>query len=85
MIEDQELAELLGRPFGSRMLRDVAVKNTPRVDLHSNEHIHDPKSSRDGNEEVTGNDALGMVPDKSASGLPATVSNDFRRGVKRPV
>src|SRR5665213_1042347 len=40
VIECQELAELLGGPFGGWMLGHVAVQNPPRADLHGHENVH---------------------------------------------
>jgi len=65
MIAGESLAELLKRPFGGWMFGDVDVEQSPRANLHCNEHVQDAETSSDHREEVTGDNRLGVVPDKS--------------------
>ena len=41
MIAGESLAELLKRPFGGWMFGDVDVEQSPRANLHCNEHVQD--------------------------------------------
>lgn len=56
MIKRHELAELLNRPLGSRMVGHVGVENAPRTDLHRDKDVQNAEGGGHGNEKVTGDD-----------------------------
>src|SRR5215472_11718184 len=68
MIARKCLAELLQRPFRSRMSGHVVGEDTTASDLHPHEYVQVSKSGCDHDEKVTGHDDLGMVV---AEGQPA--------------
>src|SRR5215472_18174340 len=68
MIARKCLAELLQRPFRSRMSGHVVVEDTTASDLHPHEYVQVSKSGCDHDEKVTGHDDLAMVVDE---GQPA--------------
>ncbi len=43
MLVFEDFAHLLGCPFRGRMVRDIAVKNPPRTDLHRDENVENAK------------------------------------------
>src|SRR6201984_2394560 len=48
----------------SRMGRDIAVKNAATSHFHHHEHVQHSEASRDGYQEVSGHDGLGVIADK---------------------
>src|SRR5215831_2267743 len=69
MIARKCLAELLQRPFRSRMSGHVVVEDTTASDLHPHEYVQVSKSGCDHDEKVTGHDDLGMVVDEGQPAL----------------
>jgi hypothetical protein len=61
VIEGQKLAELLGGPFRGRMFSHVAMQNSARADLHRHEDIENPEIRGYRNEEIAGDDGLGVI------------------------
>ena len=64
MIAGQRFPELLQRPLGRRMGRDVGVENPAGSDLHDEEDVEGTECGGDHHEEVAGHPDLGMVVDK---------------------
>jgi hypothetical protein len=56
------LASLLQRPVGARVLRHVEVQPPARTMMDHPPHIEPPERRRDCDEEVAGDNGLGMVP-----------------------
>ena len=54
------LTQLLQRPGGTRMRRDVAMDQTTAAMLDHHEHVQQPKRRGDGDEEIAGNESLGV-------------------------
>src|ERR1700693_2615503 len=57
----QELTELLSSPFGSRMIRYIAVQNPPRTDLDRDKDVQDLKRRCHRGEEIAGDDVTCMI------------------------
>ena len=55
----QCLAELLQRPIGLRLRRDVVVKNLSPTQFREHEHIQDSESGGDRDEEIAGHNSFG--------------------------
>jgi len=55
------LSELLGRPTGRRVVRNIDVANTPTRMFHYDEYIEPLQKSCDHGEEVARHNLLGMV------------------------
>src|ERR1700730_4874869 len=72
-----ELSKLLNRPLSSGVFRDTDVEQPPRADLHCDEYIKDTVLSRDRDEEVAGNNSLGVIANK---GRPALIPRSRRNG-----
>jgi len=51
-VAGQDAPELLRRPLGRRMLRDIPMQNSTRADLQHQEHVHEPERGRDRHEEI---------------------------------
>src|SRR5438876_11914211 len=64
MITRDGFSELLHGPGCSRMGRDIAVKNAATSHFHRHEHVQHSQASRDGYQEVSGHDGLGVIADK---------------------
>ena len=79
MIENEKLPELLDGPFGCSVGSDIEVQYPARADLHSHEYANDLESGSNGNEEVAGNDGLGVIPNESR---PALVDASAARPVR---
>ena len=58
--EPDGLAQLLQRPGRTRMGGDVAMDQTPAAVLDNYQHVEQPEGGGDDDQEVTGNDSLGM-------------------------
>lgn len=67
------LAQLLNRPFGSRVQRDIAMQNAARTDLHHHKNLHDAEAGADCGREVARHQRSGVVPNKGAPGLGAPI------------
>jgi len=78
----ENLPELLRCPFGSRMIRHVEVQNPARADLHRHEHVEDLEGCGDRDEEIAGNDRLGVVSDE---GRPTLISTSPARVISGQV
>src|SRR5271165_4639765 len=64
MIARNRFAKLLQSP-GCRWMRgDVAMHDAPCPDLHEDEHIESSKPSGHHDQEIAGDDGLGMIADK---------------------
>jgi hypothetical protein len=68
-------AQLLQRPVRARVRCHIDVGQSTRAVLDDNKHVQHPKRRSDRNEEVTGENRLGMVlqergPALIATGLP---------------
>jgi hypothetical protein len=64
MIAGDRFAKLLQGP-GCRWMRgDVAMDDAPCPDLHQEEHIESSKPSGHHDQEITGDDGLGVIADK---------------------
>ena len=87
MIARNRFAKLLQGP-GCRWMRgDVAMHDAPCPDLHQEEHIESSEPSSHHDQEIAGDDGLGMIADTSSSsakrssgGLVAPVREANRRG-----
>ena len=61
MFLGQRLAELLERPFSSRMRRHIVMKDLAPAQFHDDEYIKETESGCEHYEEVTSDDGLGMI------------------------
>jgi len=66
---EQKLPELLGGPLGGRVLSDVAVQDPARSNFHCDEDVQHAKARRNRNEEVTGDNGVGMIPNENGPAL----------------
>jgi hypothetical protein len=66
------LTQLLQRPGGTRMRRDVAMDKTTAAMLDHHEHVQQPKRRGDGDKEIAGNESLGV---QAQEGRPAQVAS----------
>lgn len=64
LLPREGVAELLNGPLGARMIRHIAVQDSPRTDFHDDVHVQYTKSSGDDIEEVAGDNILGVVADE---------------------
>ena len=48
----------------SRMGRDIAVQNAATSHFHHHQHVQHSEASRDGYQEVSGHDGLGVIANK---------------------
>ena len=62
----KSFSELLCRPVGRRVIRNIKVDDTPASMLHHNEHIEHLQESRDHSEEIARNNFLGIVLQKAS-------------------
>jgi hypothetical protein len=60
LFEPDSLAQLLKRPSGTWMARDVAMDQTAAVMLDHHKHVQLPERGGDGDQEIAGNDSLGV-------------------------
>ena len=67
-IAGHAFSKLLQGPFGSRMSSDVKVKDSPRLEFHDHENIHNPERCGHNDKEVRRDHGFGMV---SHEGRPA--------------
>ncbi len=72
----ENFSKLLGGPIGGRMGGDVAMQDSPRVDLHRDKHIENLKRRRDRDEEIAGDDRLGVVFHECR---PTLIARSWRR------
>ena len=87
MIARNRFAKLLQGPGCRWMRSDVAMHDAPCPDLHQEEHIESSEPSSHHDQEIAGDDGLGMIADTSSSsakrssgGLVAPVREANRRG-----
>src|SRR5450631_3161628 len=66
------LTQLLQRPGGTRMRRDVAMDKTTAAMLDHHEHVQQPKRRGDGDKEIAGNESLRA---HAQEGRPAQVAS----------
>jgi hypothetical protein len=64
MIARNRFAKLLQGPGCRWMCGDVAMHNAPCPDLHEEEHIESSKPGGHYDQEITGDDGLGVIADK---------------------
>ena len=64
MIARDGFSKLLQGPGCGRMGREIAVQNAATSHLHHHEHVQHSETNRDGYQEVSGHDGLGVVADK---------------------
>ena len=76
MIARNRFAKLLQGPGCRWMRSDVAMYDAPCPDLHQEEHIESSEPSGYHNQEIAGDDGLGMIADERPPVL--------RRGPRRP-
>src|SRR5438445_13134250 len=74
MVAGNSFSELLHGPGCSRMGRDIAVKNAATSHFHHHEHVQHSEASRDGYQEVSGHDGLGVIADKRPAVLRSCAS-----------
>jgi hypothetical protein len=60
VLKSNGLTQLLQRPGSTRMRCDVAMDQAPAAVLDHHEHVQQPKRGGDGDQEIAGNDPLGM-------------------------
>src|SRR5213594_3656199 len=60
----QSISGLLERPVRGGMSGDVEVSDPARSHFHDHENVQHPKAGCHGDEEIAGQNALGMVADK---------------------
>ena len=65
----KSFSELLCRPVGRRVIRNIKVDDTPASMLHRNEHLEHFQGNRDDSEEIARNNSLGMVLQKGSPTL----------------
>jgi hypothetical protein len=65
----KRFSELLCRPLGRKVIRNIKVDNTPASMLHHNEHIKHLQGSRDYSQEIARSNFLGMVLQKGSPAL----------------
>jgi hypothetical protein len=58
------LSKLLQRPIGGRVVRDIEMKESACSDFHDEENVDQLKCRRYHNEEITGNDGIGVIAHK---------------------
>ena len=78
-IASHAFSKLLKRPLGSRMLRNVKVKNTSRLEFHDHKHINQSERCCRNDEEVGGDDVFGVVVCKNST-VAASLGNAPRVG-----
>src|ERR1700693_1643010 len=66
----RELTELLSGPFGSRMIRYIAVQDPPRTDLECDKDVQDLKRRGHRDEEVAGDAVTCMIVNERRPTLP---------------
>ena len=64
VITRDRFSKLLQGPGCSRMGRDIAVQNAATSHFHHHQHVQHSEASRDGYQEVSGHDGLGVIVDK---------------------
>ena len=65
----ENLPELLLGPFRRRMIGNIEMQNSPRVDFHRHEHVQHLKVSRHRQEEIIGDDGVSVIPNESGPTL----------------
>ena len=83
MVSRDRFTELLQRPGGGGVRRDIGMQHATGRLFHQHKHVEQAKSRGDHDAEVTGDDRLGMVPDKRPPALgrhavPSTVIQALR-------
>jgi hypothetical protein len=66
-IAGNTFSKLLQRPIGGRVPRDIEMREPSRMDFHGEEDIHQLGCRRRHNEEITRNDASGVISRRSSS------------------
>ncbi len=67
MIAGNRFAKLLQRPRCGCMRGDVAMHDAPCPDLHQEKHIESSEPSGYHDQEIAGDDGLGVIADEKAS------------------
>src|SRR6202008_5127764 len=78
-------SKLLHGPGCSRIGRDIAVKNAATSHFHHHEHVQHSEASRDGYQEVSGHNSLGVIADKRTPVLRTCSPTASRIPLLRPV
>jgi hypothetical protein len=65
MTVGERLPELLQSPFRRRVGGYVVMEDSTSAQVHNHEYVQGAECGSDPNEEVTGNDHLGMITDES--------------------
>ena len=65
MITRKRLPELLDRPFRRGMSGDIVMEDSTGAQFHDYKYVQGAECGRDHDEEVTGDDHLGMVTDET--------------------
>jgi hypothetical protein len=65
----KRLAELLQRPFSTRMCRHIVMKDLAPAQFHNHQYIKDTESGREHDEEVAGQHCLGVIANKGQPAL----------------
>src|SRR5216684_2024155 len=60
VLQSSCLTQLLQRPGGTRMGGDIAMDQSAAAVLDHHKHVQESESGSDGDEEITGNDPLGV-------------------------
>ena len=60
-ISGNTLSKLLQRPIGSRVAGDIEVKESSCTDFHDEEDVDQLECRRHHNEEIAGDDGLGVI------------------------
>jgi hypothetical protein len=71
LVSRHDHTELLRRPVGRWMRRDVPVHDSSRAHFQHHEHVQNAERSGDGNEEVTCQNGPRMIPNERAPRLRA--------------
>src|SRR2546427_3925645 len=77
-IASNTFSKLLKRPLGSRMLSNVKVKDSPRVEFHDHKDINQLERCGDNDKEVAGDNGFRMIADERHPAL-AWVQRTFGR------
>src|SRR4029453_19214348 len=69
MVRRQRFTQLLDRPWNRGMRRHISIQNPASRMFHDHKDIEETKGRRHHHAEVTGDDGLGMIPNKGPPAL----------------
>ena len=85
MITRDDFSKLLQGSGSGRMGRDIAVQNAATSDFHKYDHVQHSEASRDGYQEVSGHDGLGVIANERPPVLRSCSPTASRIPILRPV